>query len=180
MELMSSLFAGPHDGTVFAKLVRRVFSDTGLCSIASVAPSGEAYANSAYYAVNEDLVLYILTSPKSVHAANWVTNPSTAITVCDSNQAWDKPHRGLQLFGDANRVPDSGHASVFAHYVSVHPGLNSWAQNADALLSTLESRFYAIRIHRLKMVDEAETGEEAIEATVNRGQATETSIGSAT
>src|SRR5271170_6187880 len=120
MTLSRQLFASSSDPSVIARSVSQVLSDTSLCSLASVSPDGKSHINTAYYVADERFSIYILTSPKSVHSVNWEHNPSVAIAIADSSQPWGTPHRGLQIFGQARRVPDAQHSRVFSLYAKVH------------------------------------------------------------
>jgi uncharacterized protein YhbP (UPF0306 family) len=164
--LRSTLFDTSIDSEMFARLASRVLDDTFLCSLASVSEDGSAYCNTAYYAVTADFTLYVLSSPASQHAANWARRPSTAITVCDSRQAWGVPHRGLQLFGEAYRVADTDSGLVFPRYLATFPNVTALAVDANDLLAKHTLRFYKILVRRAKLVDESAIGEDPVVATI--------------
>src|ERR1035441_4249549 len=140
MGLSPDQFVGPPNAGAFARIVESILSETGLCSLASVSPNQTAHANTAYYAADDHFVLYILTSPRSLHAPNWRSTPSVAVPIFDSGHPWGEPHRGLQLFGNAELVPDARHADAFARYVAIHPRLTTNCPDVTHMLSTLEDR----------------------------------------
>jgi uncharacterized protein YhbP (UPF0306 family) len=167
MVLSPQLFASSQDPDEIGLAVSRVLSSTPLCSLASVSLDGKAHINTAYYAIDEKFTVYILTSPQSVHAVTWEHNSSVAIAITDSGQPWGKPHRGLQIFGEAHRIPDDQHSRVFALYAATHPRLRDLASDANTLLALHTLRFYSITLNRIKIVDEIALGEDAISVPIN-------------
>src|SRR3990172_9177101 len=74
-----------------------------LCAIATVRNSG-GHINTAYFAWTPQFRLVWLSHPQAKHSQNIRANSSVAIAVFDSNQAWGKRDRGIQLFGAASEV----------------------------------------------------------------------------
>src|SRR5207302_4188037 len=83
--------------------VLRVLAETKLCSIATFARANRAHINTSFFAYSPNLELYILSDPGSLHCRNLLDNPSMAMTVFNSNQRWEDPGRGIQLFGNGHR-----------------------------------------------------------------------------
>lgn len=169
MNLNAKMFVGVDDSDLFARLLADVFRSSNLCSIASVTREGIAHANTAYYAVgcHDSLDLYILTSPASVHAEAWRSNPSVAVTIFDSHQPWGEPHRGVQLFGVASPVPDGQpYATAYDHYIAVYPRCQEWFSDAAEACRSTTIRLYVLHIHEVKLVDEQQLGEDLVTAQV--------------
>src|SRR5918995_1160531 len=82
----------------------RILKKNALCAIATVAASGRAHVNTAYFAYSDALELYFLSHPNSRHCRNLKTRSSTAIAVFDSRQTWGELDRGLQLFGTCREM----------------------------------------------------------------------------
>jgi uncharacterized protein YhbP (UPF0306 family) len=82
-------------------LARRLLDASTLCAIATVAPSGRAHVNTAYFAWGRDLEIVWLSDPRARHSQNLRGNSSVAVAVYDSTQTWGQSDRGIQLFGTA-------------------------------------------------------------------------------
>src|SRR5574341_604738 len=70
-----------------------------LCSIATVTVGGRAHISHVYFCWSADFEFYFLSDPRSLHCRHLLTNPSMAMTVFTSEQPWDRPGRGVQLWG---------------------------------------------------------------------------------
>jgi hypothetical protein len=115
-----------------------------LCALSTVGPRGRAYVNTAYFAWAPDLRIIWLSEPGARHSRNLRANGSAAIAVYDSNQAWGKPDRGIQLFGDA-RAGGSDAEEVYAARLRSYEPRESY-------------RFYELVPVRVKLFDERTLG----------------------
>ena len=88
----------------FAAIARDLLDAAPLYAIATVSPGARAHVNSAYFAWSSELELVWLSARRARHSRNIHANPFAAIAVCDSNQSWGSPDRGIQLFGAAGEV----------------------------------------------------------------------------
>jgi uncharacterized protein YhbP (UPF0306 family) len=121
-----------------------------LCAIATVAPDGGAYINTAYFAWSPELDLVWLSEPDAKHSRNVRSDGTVAIAVYDSGQSWGKPDRGIQLFGSAWEADGPVAADAKATYANRFP---------DYLRADLGAyRFYVFHPSRLKLFDERELG----------------------
>jgi len=66
-----------------------------LCSIATVTPDGRAHVNIAYFCYSDELELYFLSHPRSLHCRNLSMNPSMAAAIFSSSQQWAAADAGL-------------------------------------------------------------------------------------
>ena len=133
-----------------AKAAQRLLDASTLCAIATVAPDGRAYINTAYFAWSPELDLVWLSEPRSKHSKNVRADARVAVAVYDSNQSWSKPDRGIQLFGmawEADRAAAVGAETVYADRFPDY--------GQDDLGAY---RFYIFRPSRLKLFDERELG----------------------
>lgn len=131
-------------------LLRRLLDASTLCAIATVTRGGNAHINTAYFAWATDLRVVWLSAPGATHSKNLRGNSTAAIAVFDSNQVWDQPDRGLQMFGSAKEVSGAGLRGIDRVYTKRFP-------------ATLESdliryRFYVFHPRRVKLFDERELG----------------------
>lgn len=130
-----------------------------LCSIATVTRGHRAHISHVYFCYSEDLEFYFLSDPRSLHCRNLLTNPSMAMSVFSSSQPWDRPGRGVQLFGSC--VEASGlqaergeqlYGKRFPKYAEYRSGL---AKNAHR---AFRYRFYRFVPRKVKILDEGEFG----------------------
>lgn len=131
-------------------LARRLLDASTLCAIATVAPGGRAHINTAYFAWNRDLEIVWLSNPGARHSRNLRRNPSVAIAVHDSTQAWGDPDRGIQLFGTALESVGRLTQEYERTYATRFPGYEGPAFGAY--------RLYRFRPRRIKVFDEGALG----------------------
>lgn len=134
----------------------RILQETVLCSMATVNGLNRAYINTAYFSYSQDLVLYFLSHRRAVHCRNLVANPSMAMTVFDSSQAWGNPDRGLQLFGNCQEA--QGRQITKAERVYSERFLEYARQFALPASRLRSYRFYRLVPRRVKVFDEREFG----------------------
>jgi uncharacterized protein YhbP (UPF0306 family) len=132
-----------------AKVARELLDASELCAIASVAPGGRAYVNTAYFAWEPQFSIVWLSEPQARYSRNIRANKTVAIAVYDSNQSWGGSDRGLQLFGSAEEVEAAGVPEAHALYER---------RFAEFRHSRLDYRFYRFRPRRLKLFDERVLG----------------------
>lgn len=115
-----------------------------LCAISTVGLRGRAHINTAYFAWAPDLRIVWLSEPGARHSRNLRANGSAAVAVYDSGQTWDKPDRGIQLFGDARAGgPDA--EEIYAGRLSAYEPRESY-------------RFYELVPKSVKLFDERALG----------------------
>jgi uncharacterized protein YhbP (UPF0306 family) len=140
--------------------VRAILKENILCSMATKNSDGTPHASVAYYCLDADLSLYLLTQPSTRHSRNIENMPSVALTVFDTSQRWGKPHKGLQIFGSCSRVADEESQPAFDLYSERFPEFSSLVSTAAQMMLKLESRFYRIDPTTIRVIDEGAYGEE--------------------
>jgi uncharacterized protein YhbP (UPF0306 family) len=141
---------------------RRLLDGSTLCAIATVSPGNRAHVNTAYFAWSREFDLVWLSEPAARHSRNLRANSTAAIAVYDSSQSWEKPDRGIQLFGSAREVAAPAARPAERVYARRFP------ESAQADLSPY--RFYRFRPSRMKLFDEAALGAGVfVTATVRSG-----------
>jgi uncharacterized protein YhbP (UPF0306 family) len=137
--------------------VWEIIDSTKLLSLATVSPELDPWASILYFAPNSNLDLYLLTSPVSHHGIHLQKNPAYSATIFNSQQT-GKHKRGLQISGLASLVPDSDHDQAVRTWWKriVGPGVEKFLQSYR---HGYESRMYLLRIHHLKIFDEAIFGQ---------------------
>lgn len=133
-----------------ATLAERLLDASTLCAIATVAPTGRAHVNTAYFAWSPDFRVVWLSEPGAKHSKNLRANGSVAIAVYDSSQVWGKPDRGIQLFGRAEQVVPTGQTDFEELYAARFPDYQGARFSAY--------RIYVLKVDRLKLFDEHALG----------------------
>jgi uncharacterized protein YhbP (UPF0306 family) len=131
-------------------ITRRLLEASPLCAIATVAHSGRAYVNTAYFAWTPELHVIWLSEPRAQHSRNVRENRSAAVAVYDSSQTWGKPDRGIQLFGSARELAGQAARDAERAYA------RRFRDYRDSELPAY--RFYELRPQRLKLFDERTLG----------------------
>jgi len=67
-----------------------ILENNKLLSLSTVTPNGKAHINTAYFAFDKKLNLYIITDPKSNHCKNLQKNNSVAASIFKSSQRFWK------------------------------------------------------------------------------------------
>lgn len=129
-------------------LARSLLGASELCAIATVTARGEAYVNTAYFTWAPELQIVWLSDPGASHSRNLAANPSAAVAVYDSKQSWDRPDRGIQLFGVAREARGSAAESAYGE---------RFPQYAQSDLGGAY-RLYELRPRRVKLFDEQALG----------------------
>src|SRR4029453_15525974 len=95
-----------------------------------------------------------------VHCRNIEANSTMAVAVFASTQRWNGPGRGIQFFGTCARAAERDAARaefVYGERFSPFAALKASIEPADAEYGY---RFYRFVATKLKVLDEAELGEE--------------------
>lgn len=133
-----------------ADTARALLDASTLCAIATVSARHAAHVNTAYFAWSPAFEIVWLSDPTAEHSNNLRGNSSTAVAVYDSRQVWDRPDRGIQLFGSAAPVSRRAATGAKDLYTERFPG----TEKADLGAYV----FYRFRPRRLKLFDEPAFG----------------------
>ncbi len=75
----------------------------------TVATYGEhPWIASVYYSFDQDLNIYFLSSPTTLHCKQISKNPQIAVSIADSHQKVGDLKKGLQIYGTAKQITDIG------------------------------------------------------------------------
>jgi hypothetical protein len=128
-------------------------------TLATMGPDGAPQAAAVFFAADEALNLYFLSSPSSRHSQNLTREPRVAATVHADGQAW-QTIRGLQIEGTAHQVEVVGE---LAHAARVYAGrfeflkglLGASDANVPLVLRgpVASSRFYVLRPAWIRLID---------------------------
>lgn len=130
-------------------------------TVATVGPQGEPQAAAVFYAADEQLNLYFLSSPSSRHSQNLLRDARVAATIHADGQAW-KEIRGLQIEGIVQQVEGP---LMLAQAVRTYGGrfdflrglLGDAAEGPAALRGPVaSSRFYVLRPAWIRLIDNSQ------------------------
>lgn len=92
----------PSEPKLTQELVLAFLAEYNLMSIAT---NGDfPWIASVYYTFDQDLTLYFLSDPSTLHAQQILKNPLVAVAIAESHQEINKPKRGLQMSGIATQI----------------------------------------------------------------------------
>lgn len=135
-----------------------ILKESVLCSIATVTKSGRAHISHLYFCWSDDLEFYFLSDPRSLHCRNLLSNPSMAMTVYNSDQPWDRPGRGMQLFGRCTQAR-LGRAVIGERaYAKRFDGYAAYRAESTARNQAFQYRFYHFTPRKIKILDEPRFG----------------------
>jgi hypothetical protein len=127
-------------------------------TLATAGADGAPQAAAVFYAADEAMDLFFLSSPNSRHSLNLARQPRVAATIQADNQAWQSI-QGLQIEGTAHVVEG---AAGLAHALRVYAvrfdflrGLLGVENAGPAALRgpLASSRFYILRPAWLRLID---------------------------
>ncbi len=122
-------------------------------------------ASTLYYGIDKDFNLFIVTSPSSEHAVNFLKNPNVACVITDTNQKmFETKHKsGVQLKGKIEQVSEENLKIALAVWS------HSNEEIADKFFKNINSgkwkdRVFIIKPSEIKWFNEELYGEEGTEA----------------
>jgi len=123
---------------------------------------------SVYYTFDNDLNLYFLSSPSTLHCKFIQQNSQVAVSIADSAQSIAKPKKGLQVWGIAEQISDAAkimHAlKMWKDFLGV---IDQELTYKNMVTKVVSGRMYRITPKRIKLFDQelfkdVEDGEEPI------------------
>jgi uncharacterized protein YhbP (UPF0306 family) len=155
--------AGILPETVSARRIQRsvfrVLRQNVLCSLATVTAKHRAHINTAYFCYSNELELYFLSHPSSLHCRNLAMAPSAAMAIFGGAQKWGGPDRGIQLFGVCRVVKGVAATRARRLYGKRFPAYARWQVGLPSRAAARAYRIYRFVVSRLKILDEREFGD---------------------
>ncbi|MBI4229522.1 MAG: pyridoxamine 5'-phosphate oxidase family protein [Planctomycetes bacterium] len=152
------------------RCVLRILAKTVLCSIATVTAGHRAHINTAYFCFSDDLELYFLSHPGSLHCRNLQESPSMGMAIFSSSQRWGGPDRGVQLLGTCRQARGSQEKKAEGLYGKRFAAYARWRASLGKDDAARDYRFYRFLPTRLKVLDERTFGAAVfVSADVRRG-----------
>lgn len=116
----------------------------------STSQNNQPWCATVYYGINDDLVMYIVTDPDSVHGKHLKENNMISICVFDSHTKITETKQGIQATGTASQVTDIVEltkALILWH--RANPGVESKITIED-LKKFKDTRIYKIKLSYIK------------------------------
>ena len=109
-----------------------------------------------YYSVDQDLNIYFLSSPETIHCKQIEKNPKVAVAVVDSPQKPTSLKKGVQIYGKAKRISGIN---------KIKYALDLWKKTLDVtsplytyegmMKKAIKGRMYRITPIKIKFFNEA-------------------------
>lgn len=125
-----------------------------LCSIATVSERNRAHINTAYFCYSDDLVVYFVSHPNSLHCRNLSRSSPIGMTIFSSSQPWGSPGRGLQLFGRCQQATAVQAKQAERLYAKRFPAYGSWKATVKRGDAGGQDRFYRFVVRTVRILDE--------------------------
>lgn len=140
--------------------ISEILDENILMSVSTI-NGNENYIHTAYFCFNNKLDFFMLTEPVKQHSKNLDENNSVALAIYDSHQAWDKPKKGLQIFGNCEISRGMKLVEGTKLYLQRFSGLAKWIKHADDFAKNIiNSKIYIITTNWLKIFHEVNLGED--------------------
>jgi uncharacterized protein YhbP (UPF0306 family) len=134
-----------------------LLQENTLCSLATVRRNNHAHISPVYFCYSDDLKLYFLSDPRSLHCQNLLANASMAVTIFDSSQKWGQADRGMELFGTCREVRGEYATQAELLYGKRFPAFAQW-KTAHSEDVSFQYRFYRFAPREIKILDESQFG----------------------
>jgi len=120
-----------------------------------------------YYAFDDNLDLYFLSDPETLHCKQLARNSCVAVAIVDSRQSINEPKRGLQISGVAEEVSDMKKIKYSLAMWKNNLGISDSEISYENMIKKIfKGRMYRIIPKRIKLFDQelfdVEDGEEPI------------------
>lgn len=154
----------------------RILRENQLCSMSTITPEGLAHVNTAYFCYSPTLDVFFLSDPSSLHCRNVQRNSTMAMAIFRSDQPWNRPGRGIQMFGTCAQARGGkvGEATALyaKRFAAYRRHLQGTRETDRRIAKGLRAyRFYRFLPSSVKIMDESAFGGGVfVVADVQRGR----------
>ncbi|MFA7237259.1 MAG: pyridoxamine 5'-phosphate oxidase family protein [Phycisphaeraceae bacterium] len=128
--------------------LRRFLGEHSTLSLCTLDPSGRPHAANVYFAPDEELNLFFVSDPRSLHSRCIAGDPRVAGTVYAPVQMWQQI-RGVQFHGSCAMIDPGEYAIVWKIYLDQFPHIHE----VESLVRS--QQFYRIRPDWFRYTDNA-------------------------
>jgi len=146
-----------HPDQVLCESIQGILDAHNSMAMATVTPTGQSYINTIHYGYDNRLNFFVLTQPFTQHSQNVAANPSVSVAIWNEPQVWGTDLKGLQLFGNCERVKEAELQHAIDAFTQHIPAFGDvFKTPADTEKS--ESKLYVIHTVGVKILDEPRFG----------------------
>ncbi len=128
------------------QLATAFFDACSVMTLATVDQAGLPHAVNLYFAFDEQLNLFFVSDPKSLHSQHLASRPQVAVTVYPEVEMWQQI-RGVQLHGRASPIDPDNWNTVWERYKQRFPFVTEIEQLVR------DQQFYQVRPQWLRCID---------------------------
>lgn len=109
-----------------------------------------------YYSVDQDMNIYFLSNPETLHCKQLEKNPKVSVAVVDSPQKSSSLKKGIQIYGKAKRISGAN---------KIRYALDLWKKTLDVtsplytyegmMKKAIKGRMYKVTPIKIKFFNEA-------------------------
>lgn len=136
------------------KILIEYLSQHNLMQVATYG-SEHPWITSVYYTFDDNLNLYFLSSPNTIHCQQILENPQVAVAITNTQQSLSAKKKGVQLFGTAQQISDVAkikHAlSLWKQHLGVKDQELSYENMAKKVI---KSKMYKITPQKIKFFNQ--------------------------
>ena len=144
--------------TELRQFLRAFLAQHNTMTLATVDAAGAPHAAAVFFAADDALNLYFLSSPNSRHSVNLARQPLVAATIQSDNQAW-QTIQGAQVEGTARMVEGPAElvraVQIYARRFEFLRGLLDGESSGPAVLRgpLASSRFFILQPAWIRLID---------------------------
>ncbi len=126
--------------------IKELFAEVGTLSLATVDDGGKPYAANVNFAADDDLNLYFLSNPASVHSQHVTRDGQVAGTAYPPFEIAAEI-RGVQFRGICETIPPNEFKKTWELFVERHPYAKAFEERARS------EQFYRIKVCWIRLID---------------------------
>lgn len=120
-----------------------------------------------YYSLDDDLHLYFLSDPTTLHCQHIAKNPQVAVSICDSPQNPSSKKKGIQIFGIAEKISEIHKIKHSLTLWRKTLGITSSIYTYEGMMKkSIAGRMYMIKPKKIKFFNE-DLWEEGMEREID-------------
>ena len=110
---------------------------------------------SVYYSFDQDLNLYFLSSPKTIHCKQIKENSQVSVAITNSSQSISGDKKGLQLYGHAEQISDVAKIKHSLHLWKQQLGVTDESLSYENMAKkVISSKMYKITPKKIKFFNQ--------------------------
>jgi uncharacterized protein YhbP (UPF0306 family) len=161
---------GTHEADNILLAAKEILAGRDLISMATCASDLGPHANSAFFAFDDELVVWFVSERTTQHSLNLAGEPRMSASVFLDPPAYGEGLRGVQLWGNGREArPDERELALMVMRERFATFAQDSAVREKFLTAQLPSVFYRFEVGNLTVLDEPRLGRRVyVPATVDR------------